>query len=159
MNEINIRKATLEDLGEIQNLNHELCIKENKEFDPTINTEYSLSESGKKYFKWRIEGQDSITLIAEDSVGNKIGYLVGAIIETYDYSTVKIMSEVENMYIKDTSRDKGIGSELIKYFEDWCQKRGVQRIRYVASIENIDAIRFYKKHGAFEVSVTLEKDL
>ncbi len=56
MTQITYRKATIQDVEKIQLLNKELCVKENKEFDPTINPEYSLSESGKKYFKWRIEG-------------------------------------------------------------------------------------------------------
>ena len=55
MTQITYRKATIQDVEKIQLLNKELCVKENKEFDPTINPEYSLSESGKKYFKWRIE--------------------------------------------------------------------------------------------------------
>ena len=158
MNEIKIRKATIDDLRTIQELNHELCIKENKELDDTINTEYSLSESGKKYFKWRIEGADSIALIAEDN-GKAIGYLVGAFIETFDYSTVKRLAEAENMYIQDSYRGKGIGGMLIKEFKEWCRAGGAERIRYVASAGNIEAIGFYKKHGAKEVSVTLEESL
>lgn len=159
MNEITIRKATIEDIETIQNLNHKLCLKENSEFDPTINTEYSLSDSGYKYFKWRIEGSDSITLIAVNGGNNGVGYLIGAVIDTYDYSTIRCLAEAENMYIEESYRNQGIGGKLITQFEDWCSTKKVERVRYVASADNKEAIKFYKNHGASEVSVTLEKDI
>jgi GNAT superfamily N-acetyltransferase len=69
------------------------------------------------------------------------------------------LAELENMYVKESLRGHGIGGKLIRQFEDWCKEKGVQRIRVVASAGNNEAIRFYKAHGAQEVSMTLEKEL
>ena len=76
-----------------------------------------------------------------------------------DYRTVTKLAEVENMYIKDDFRSQGIGGKLVVLFEDWCRQRKVQRIRYVASAGNIEAIKFYKKHGCKEVDIGLEREL
>jgi len=158
MKEINIRKATINDLKSIQELNHELCTKENREFDSTIDPNYPFSSKGESYFKLRLGSDDSFVLVAEKN--NKIvGYFVGALIAPMDYRTLMKLAEAENMYIKDDFRSQGIGGRLVSLFEDWCKERKVQRIRYVASADNIEAIKFYKKHGCKEVDIGLEKEL
>ena len=63
------------------------------------------------------------------------------------------------MFIVENYRGKGIGGKLSKQFEDWCKERKVQIIRYVASAQNIEAIKFYQAHGSKKVNITLEKEL
>ncbi len=158
MKEITIRKAILADLKSIQELNHELCTKENREFDSTIDPNYPFTKKGEDYFELRLTSQDSFALIAE--IGAEVvGYLVGALIAPMDYRTVTKLAEVENMYIKDDFRSQGIGGKLVNLFEDWCRQRKVQRIRYVASAGNVEAIKFYKKHDCKEVDIGLEREL
>ena len=73
---INIKKATLKDLPHIQELNLKLFQKEHKEYDSTLNLNWTFSDLGKKYFKNRIAGQNSCVLLAV--VNHKIvGYLCG----------------------------------------------------------------------------------
>ncbi|MDE2188485.1 MAG: GNAT family N-acetyltransferase [Patescibacteria group bacterium] len=153
-----IRTATINDLRIIQELNHELCIKENKEFDSTIDPEYPFSKKGEQYFKFRLESNDSCALIVEDN-DQAVGYLVGGLIEPMDYRTITHLAEVENMFIKDSMRSKGIGGDLVSMFEAWCKEKNVQRIRYVASAQNARAISFYKKQGCKETELVLEKEL
>lgn len=158
MNNLSIRKALITDLEIIQKLNQKLCVKENKEYDSTINSNYSFTKEGEEYFKSRIEETDSFVLIVEENK-HYIGYLVGAIVISENYRNISKIAEVENMYIDNDFQGKGIGSELIKQFEDWCVKNNVKRIRYVASAKNNEAIKFYKKTGAEELNVILEKKL
>ena len=158
MENISIRRATFNDLPTIQKLNQKLCAKENKEYDATINSDYSFSKVGEEYFISRIESENSLVLIAEKG-GGAIGYLIGGVAEPEDYRTVDKIAEVENMYIEKEFQGQGIGTQLDKQFEDWCRKNKVEIIKYVASFGNIEAIQFYKKHGAKEVNITLEKKL
>ncbi len=148
MENIIVRKATINDLEIIQKLNNELCIKENNEFDPMINREYSFSEAGRNYFTYRIQNE-----------GDIVGYIAGGMIEKEDYTTVTKLAEGENMYVNESYRGHGIGGKLIESFEGWCRDKQVQRIRYVASAGNTKAIEFYKRKGAKEISVVLEKNL
>ena len=158
MKNIIIRTAIISDLEAIQKLNQELCVKENREYDRTINIDYPFSKNGEDYFRSRIESADSLALIAEENK-NTIGYLVGSIIAPETYRTITRMAEAENMYVKESFRGLGIGSQLNQRFEDWWRKNRAQRIRYVASAGNIEAIKLYKKLGSKEVNITLEKEL
>ncbi len=156
--EVAIEQATIADLEAIQSLNQELCRKENIDFDPTINPDYAFSESGAQYFRSRLESVDGLSLLAKEN-GEAVGYLVGGIVAPEDYRTITSVAELENMYVKDAMRAKGVGAQLVEKFEAWCKEKGVNVIRVVASAENNDAIRFYKARGAKAVSLTLEKNL
>jgi ribosomal protein S18 acetylase RimI-like enzyme len=156
--EIETRVATLLDIKVIQELNRELCLKENRDYDSTINPEYPTTEAGEEYFKSRLENPNSLALVAEEE-GLPVGYLIGSLIAPEDYRTVSKLAEGENMYIKEAFRGRGVGGKLTKQFEAWCKEKGVEVIRYVASAGNIEGIKFYKSQGLKEVSVTLEKSL
>lgn len=158
MKEIKIREATIQDLLIIQKFNQELCVKENKEYDSSINPNYPLTEEGEKYFRLRIEHSNSLALIAEEN-DVAIGYLVGSLIEAEEYRNIKVIAEAENMFVDSRYRGMGVGSKLTKKFEEWCTEKGVENIRYVASAENVDAIRFYESQGLKKINITLEKQL
>jgi len=152
-----IEKAAVADLKDIQFLNQELCKKENIDFDPTINENYAFSKAGEEYFKSRIESPDGIALIVREG-DEVVAYLVGGMATPEDYRSVKSVAELENMFVREEMRGKGIGGKLIQQFEDWCKERGVEVIRVVASAQNSEAIKFYEAHGAKPVSLTLEKN-
>ena len=76
-----------------------------------------------------------------------------------DYRTIASVAELENMYVHEAMRGKGVGVKLVEKFEDWCKEKGVQVIRVVASAENSDSIKFYQARGAKPVSLILEKVL
>ena len=155
--DVAIEKAKITDLKDIQFLNQELCKKENNDFDPTINPNYSFSENGEEYFKSRIESPDGLALIVREGQ-EAVAYLVGGMVAPEDYRSVKSVAELENMFVREEMRGKGIGGKLIQQFEDWCKERGVEVIRVVASAQNSEAIKFYEAHGAKPVSLTLEKN-
>lgn len=156
--EIHIERAKISDLSVIQQMNQKLCAKENTEFDDTIDINFATGAIGTAYFKARIESPDGVALLAK-SGGEIVGYLVGGIVTPESYRTIKSLAELENMYVEESMRGKGIGSKLVYMFEKWCTEKKVERIRIIASAENARAIKFYKTQGSFEVCVTLEKKI
>ena|SRR3989344_3576827 len=150
------RKAALNDLKSIQKLNFELCKKEFKEFDNTINYKYALQKKGADYFKKRITRKDGFAFVALDE--NKIiGYIVGGIADIEDYRNIKKLGEAENMIIDESYRGKGIGSMLFKEFIAWCKSKKIHRVKVVISATNKKSIDFHKKMGFSDYNVTLEK--
>lgn len=83
--EVRIRFATIKHLREIQDLNHQLCIKENREYDTTINHYYPLQKRGEDYFKARIKSGCALVAVENNII---IGYLVGEISPAEEYRTI-----------------------------------------------------------------------
>ena len=158
MSEYQIRKATISDLPAIQELNRKLCVLESEKFDPTTKPDYSLSESGKEYFTSNLNSPNSFSLVAE-SDGKVIGYILGSIKEAEDFRTIKSLAEGDNMYVEEAFRGKGIGKSFIEQFESWCRERNIQRVRYTASANNLDAIKVYEAGGYKKYNIVLEKEL
>ena len=157
-NESKIKSATIEDLKDIQRLNLMLFEKEYKEYDKTLNCEWTFAEDGENYFKKRILEDDGCALIAY--VDNKVvGYLVGGLSEKGSYRILPIFAELENMFVLDSCRSKGIGVKLFRAFTDWCKSKNVERLRVVASAMNVRAIKFYKKNGLSELDLILESNI
>lgn len=153
--EINIRNATEDDLETIQELNLKLFEKEIKEFDSSLDKNWTFSEKGKSYFTDRIK--KGIALIAEVG-GAPIGYLVGGEAETQEYRKIGKTAELDNMFVLEKFRQKGVGKALVNGFFKWCKENGYKKIRVDASARNNNAINFYRKLGFADYSISLEKD-
>lgn len=154
--EVKIQPATIKNLRNIQDLNHQLCIKENKEFDPTINPNYPIQKQGKEYFKNKIK--DGCVLIA--IVGGKVvGYLVGGISDVEDYRKITKIAEAENMFILKDYRSFGIGKKLLQEFTKWCKSKKVERVKAVVSAQNKRAIEFYHREEFEDYDFVLEKKI
>ena len=159
MAEVKIRPATINDLKDIQNMNLKLFEKEIKEFDDTLNSNWTFGKEGTDYFEGRITEEDGCVLVACDD-DKIIGYLSGGIHnEKISYRILPKFAELENMFIVEEFRNTGIGSMLCKNFAEWCKQKGVGRLRVVASSKNTNGINFYKKNGFADYDLVLEKDL
>lgn len=153
-----IRKATIEDLKAIQELNLQLFQKEIAEYDDTLDDKWTFSEIGTQYYHDKIQNNDSIALVAVDNA-KTVGYMVGGIRKAKSSRNIDSIAELENMFILDEYRCQGIGSKLVEEFLNWSKKQGVSRVRVIASAQNHRAIDFYKKHGFQEYDIILEGEL
>jgi len=153
-----IRKATIEDLKTVQELNEKLCLKENKEFDSTIIPNYSLTEEGRADFEKCITGEFSITFVVEVE-GKVVGYITGGIQEVEDYRNIKYICDLGSMWVDEKYRSEGIGKEFVKEFEKWCKDKNISRLKVTASVQNKKGINFYKREGFEDYDVVLEKFL
>lgn len=117
-----IKKATISDLKDIQRLNRELFKKEFTDFDDTLDLEWTFSEIGERYYTDHITRDDNCALVAviDDEI---VGYLVGCISITSSYRVTVISAELENMFVRDTHRGVGIGSNLYEAFAHWCKSK------------------------------------
>ena len=141
---ITIKKAIIKDFKIIQDFNNKLCVKENREFDSTVNPNFATSEGGQRYFKNSIESNDKLVLIAKDN-DIPIGYLVGGIEPVGDFRTIPNMCEVDNMWVDEIYRSQGVGKKLMDKLQIWAKDKGIKRIRVIASYQNKKGINFYKR--------------
>ena len=151
MEDLIIRKATIEDLNDITNLNNKLFKLEKENYDNTLVENWPLSEDGNEYFEDLIINQYVIVATINNKV---IGYLAGSINEKGSYKEVQY-GEINNMFIDEKYRKYGIGKKLINEFKDYCKDNKIYNIKVEASYKNKGAIEFYHKNGFNEFNLTL----
>ena len=152
---ISIRKAKINELKIIQDLNHDLFASDGPR-DQFLNHEWPY-EDGKKYFIKRMSEPNSICLVA--IVDNQIiGYLAGELLKTESWRPVKRI-ELQNMFVKDQFRNLGVGKKLVSEFLKWSKSKGVKKVLVVAYVTNQRAINFYEKSGFEPESLSLEANV
>ena len=76
--------------------------------------------------------------------GNNVGYCVT--MKTYSVEAGGITIWIDELFVLEEYRSKGLGRELFKYIEENGDKK-LRRIRLEAELENGRAISLYKKMG------------
>ena len=151
-----IKNAKIENLQQIQELNSQLCKKEHEEYDYLINLNWSFGEEATKYFTNRINSGCVLVAIYNNKI---VGYLCGELTKAETYRNLPLTAELENTFILEEFRSKGIGTKLYLEFTKWCRSKGVGKIRVEADTHNILGIKFYKRNGFKEYSLVLEANL
>ena len=78
MDNLVIRKASMDDLNIIQKLNNQLFELEKENFDSTLVKDWPLTLEGKNYFQSLINNNYVILAILDEEI---VGYLAGSINE------------------------------------------------------------------------------
>lgn len=154
MENIIIRKAKIEDLSIIQDLNHKLFENEEK-WHPTYVGSWPYSEKGIQFFTERINELTGVIFVAEQE-GKIIGYLCGGWFRSYAFRKETSFVDLDNMYVLEEYRSKGVGSILITEFINWAKSKNIEIIRVDSVYENERAINFYTNKGFKKHSVLLE---
>lgn len=154
MADIRIRTATPDDLDMVLRLD-ELLFQYDAQYDDTLDFGWTRSEEGIAFFTDRISGTEGVAFIAEHEE-HVVGYLCGAITDTYSYRRIKRIAELECMFVQPSCRGKGAGSLLVNAFLDWVRAQDIHDVRIEASAENETAIGFYKRMGFTPYNLILE---
>lgn len=135
--DLNIRKATENDVGQMLGLINELAVFE-KEPDAVQITEKDLKEHG--------FGKNPMfrTFMAEAD-GETLGMAL-----FYDrFSTWAGKSlHLEDLIVREEHRKKGVGKALFTKFFEYAYENGYNRAEWVVLDWNTPAINFYKDAGA-----------
>ena len=152
---IEIKRASINDLKDIQNLNNQLFEFEYNNFDPALKVDWPYEMEGTKYFTDIINNEVAFIALVDNKV---VAYLAGSINIQSSYVT-KNQAELDNMFILEEYRNYGIGTKLIDAFKTVCLKEGIEEIKVTAFAKNTNAINFYKKNGFQDFEVTLKMEL
>lgn len=155
MTYIIIKKATIENLNEIQELNNQLFELEYNNFDSSLKVGWPFEKEGIEYFSDMLNNQVVFIALVDNSV---VGYLAGSINVESSYVT-KSLAELDNMFILENYRKYGIGTKLVNEFKKYCLNIGIQEIKVTASTRNNNAIKFYKNNGFEDFEVTFKMTL
>lgn len=151
--EIQIKRADIEYLPYIQNLNNQLFELEYDHFDSALRVGWTFEKEGETYFKNMLHNEIVYVALDKDNV---VGYLAGTTNIQGSYVT-KSLAEIDNMFVLEKYRKYGIGSKLINKFKEYCLQNKIEEIKVTASVKNKNAIDFYKKNGFNEFEITLKQ--
>lgn len=152
---INIRSARKDEVSDLQALNDEVFI-DNQKYDDDLDMNWAKSDKGKSYFTQLLNNGKACCLIAEDE-GKKVGYIAAAPKEISYRKSSYI--EIENMGVIPEYRSQGIGHQLVRECLEWAKKRGFQKAYVNGYFANTQAIKFYKNNGFLETDISLEKNI
>jgi GNAT superfamily N-acetyltransferase len=149
-----IRPGTLSDLSEVQRLNQALFSYEKSHglHDDVYNQNWPSSPAGAGYFTECLKGErNQGVFIAEDG-SRAIGYLAASC-RSYAYLRQNPLAEIENMFVEEPYRHRGVGTALIDAFKSWATDMGAVRFKVGSLALNTPALAFYRRNG-FEDFVT-----
>ncbi len=150
-----IRRANLSDFEELIRLSDLFSRSEYDLHDGRIDLEWATDERGKTYIKEHIEGEDKVTFVAEID-GKLGGYLTGDLSEGLAYRLPSINAVLDNIFIDENYRSRGIGQLFIGEFIQWCKSKKVQYMSVTPFFYNQKGINFYKKMGFKESDLVME---
>ena len=153
-----IRKATIEDLKDILRLNRNLFLKEYREFDRTLNINWTHSKEGKKLLRNVIVKKDNFCEVIQDK-NRIVGYLNGGIAKRSPWHKEARYAYLGSIFIEKKFRRRGLGTKLINDFINWCKRNKFDYIDVTASAQNIFGQNFYRKAGFNDYDLILEKRL
>lgn len=154
METIIIRKSTLKDLKKVQDLSTQLAHSDFP-YDKNIDLNWAYTEDGEKYYKEKIE--KNLCTVAVDK-GRIIGYSTFAIKNVPTWRLVKV-AELENLFVTEKVRSKGIGKLLINDFFVWARMNKANNACVNVFFPNAAAMKFYKREGLREYDLNLEMHL
>lgn len=137
MKNLIVKKATNTDIDVIFELINGLAKYEKRPWDMT-GTKEELSY-------WLFDKQIATTLLAELN-GEVVGYAMYYPI--FGSFSAKGKVHLEDMFLKEEYRGKGIGKEFFKYIVKFVSMDGYQGMEWSALDWNEPAIKFYEKIGA-----------
>ncbi|MBT8307546.1 MAG: GNAT family N-acetyltransferase [Maribacter sp.] len=141
MDEVKIRKATLDDIAVLLKFEQGV-IKAERPFDVTLDedpiTYYDLEEL--------IVSDDASLVVAEiDGAIISSGYAL--VKPSRHYLNHKFYSYLGFMYTLPKYRGRGVNTRIIEELKQWSYSKGLQEIRLTVYDKNSIAIRAYEKVG------------
>ena len=153
MNEVTIRKAKKEELGQLLAF-EQAIIDIGVLYDPTAKAKgfhyYDLDNL--------IESAEALVLVAEidnEIVASGLGYIKPGNV----YNVFAHYADLRFMYVKPEHRGKGINQLIIEELKNWAKSRGLSEIRLNVYDENTRAVKSYEKAGFKKILVEMRMQI
>ncbi len=104
-----------------------------------------------------MKDQRTIADIIEDEKGDAIGYLWAPFYE--DTENGFRVSDIQDVYVENSYRRKGIATELIEYAEETAKQNGADVVRSGTGCDNAASIGLHEKLGFYTYRYEFEKKL
>jgi ribosomal protein S18 acetylase RimI-like enzyme len=111
-----------------------------------------------RYEEW-LAGEDAFALVAVDPAGTAVGYAMTRIDGGSPTWQTGRTGDLETLAVLPGARSHGLGSRLLDAVYAELKARDVHALTLYAVPGNVDALRFYERHGFGPAGVVLARDL
>lgn len=94
---------------------------------------------------------DGITLLSRDEQGTAVGFLNGRVQRNYGIFA-EITSFVDNAFVIETARSRGVGQAMLAHFEQWARANGASEVTLHVVAANQLGHGFWARAG-FEIEM------
>jgi len=134
-----IRKATLEDIDLLMELNYE-NIEYHKQYSVDFNIGKSEFDIIRKEFENAITDNNRIVLLSVENLGFCLGLVNNG------------KGVVAELFVAENFRRKNCGKDLLLNVEAWFKQKNCGEVEVVVYAKNDSAISFYEKLGYSKLS-------
>lgn len=106
---------------------------------------------------WRqqIERPGVLILLVRDASGRAIGFVTAE--ERANPVLGLAYGMLDNAYVEERWRGRGIGRLLVERVEDWCRQRGLPRLDLTVRTVNVDGIAAWRAMGFVDESLRMTR--
>ncbi len=109
------------------------------------NTQENSVEVFRNTFADALKNQDLIKLFLIEYENKVIGFAnIMIIFSVWAHGKAIVL---DDLFIKDEYRGKGIGREVLKYIELYAKENGYNRLQFQSELTNHNAFKFYTRIG------------
>lgn len=144
---MNIRQGTQDDLSRIAELKYELWEFEKKNTN-AVNIRIPEISAIQDDISEFLDQDTHRIFVAEDDSGI-FGFIAGYVEPAKKYFSEKDDAQIgviEAVFIDETHRNAGAGSELMKTIIEWLSLMGVELMELNVLVDNNNAIELYKRY-------------
>lgn len=146
-----IRKAKQEDMKQVQDLRYKLS-KYEKDIGLNIAVpEWGYTEVGERDYNYFLNKQFIYVAEEDEKI---LGFITGEILAKKEWYTVQL-GTINNLYVLDEYRHKGIGKQLMQTMMDSFKEKEIKTFELYAFSNNVDAIKFYEDIGFKKYNVQM----
>ena len=151
---IEIKKVTNFDMAKDCDRLLTKLIQSERRFDKNTKETFVVSDNYTKKFG----DSDKVLYLACDG-DISIGFIYGFIKHEKGELVHDTVAHIDALYVSDGYRGKGIASDLIHTFYDWCKNNDVKFVTICVYKNNIDAYNLYYKEGFDTDTYYMTKEL
>lgn len=153
MEDIKLRKATLNDMGRLLQFEQALIEKE-RQFDPTLKMERTF------YYDLKyMLSNESVELAVAEYAGEIIGCGYCRIEVAQGFLKHRHYGYLGFMYVEPNWRGKAVNKLIMNYLKKWALSKGLQELRLDVYSSNQAALNAYAKVGFMPLKLEMRMEL
>lgn len=145
---MNIRKADTSDLPAMSSMIARLF---------SIESDFAIDRAKQERgLRALLDSEHAAVFVAfEDSPANAIGMVTVQL--TISTAEGGFSALIEDLFVGEAFRGRGLATALIHAAEDWCRSRGASRVQLLADYTNEGALKFYDHMGFAETKMRMRR--